>query len=276
MKAKVFSSNNLEFRILDSTSVLLRDIKDCGNVINVPSKVLCKNNEKYDIVGIDEELFILKSYSFRANRIYFNEESKIHHVRSSFINKFFKFFELPINIKRITLDEDLQSKGLKIVLREASRFIQIDKYGSIYHTYPYEITKQNIKYHNFAIRETVQIIGSFAYFGNNILSSIRFPASVAVIGHFSFSKCSNLRLITFPKESKLKTIGSNAFSSTSVKSVDFPSSLEELGDSVFADCTKLESITFQPDSKITKVGYNAFKNTSIKTVTLPPYYSFAK
>lgn len=75
-----------------------------------------------------------------------------------------------------------------------------------------------------------------------------------------FSSCSNLKSITFHKDSKLKRIGKFSFFSTALESVDIPSNVEKIGDHAFFGCRNLRSVKYQGDKRLIRIGKDAFSN----------------
>ena len=67
-------------------------------------------------------------------------------------------------------------------------------------------------------------------FYNSKLLSIRIPASVETIERYAFGGCTSLATVTFEKESKLATIGSEAFKQCfDLRSIEIPASVETIG-----------------------------------------------
>ena len=62
------------------------------------------------------------------------------------------------------------------------------------------------------IPASVASIGDYAFYGCESLTSIDIPASVTSIGKFAFGFCSSLTSVSIPSDSKLISIGEDAFS----------------------------------------------------------------
>lgn len=90
----------------------------------------------------------------------------------------------------------------------------------------------------------ITAIGNHAFEYDN-LASIIIPNTVTAIGTQAFFQCQNLNTVTFAADSKLTTIGANAFNSAGLRT----------------------SLTL-PDS-VTSIGQGAFSNSALKTIGLP-------
>ncbi len=91
------------------------------------------------------------------------------------------------------------------------------------------------------------------------IRTVEFSADVTHIGDYTFTGCSNLTEITFPK--KLASIGNNAFySCRTLKSIVLPEGLVTLGTGAFRMCIALDSIRLP--STLTSVSNYAFGDTS--------------
>ncbi len=83
---------------------------------------------------------------------------------------------------------------------------------------------------NWPENNTVTEIGTRA-FERTALTELALPEGVEVVGEYAFFACNNLTSITMP--STLKTIGEGGFDSCSFNSVTLPAGLKTLGDGVF-------------------------------------------
>lgn len=133
-------------------------------------------------------------------------------------------------------------------------------------------------------------VGSAAFAGCTMLTTVTLPNSVTVIGNGAFMGCTALS--TFVAPTGLETIGSNAFAScsaltafamgedvlsigkgafencTALASVTFSANLTTIGENAFAGCSVLSGITF--GDKLETIGNNAFANcTALSQITLP-------
>lgn len=111
---------------------------------------------------------------------------------------------------------------------------------------PSGVTKYNITYSvtELYLPESVEVIGSMAFFRMANVEKIELPSSIRVIGDSAFYLCSKLSSITG---------GEN---------------VQEIGDYAFCYCSSLTKITL-PDN-VTTLGANVFSGCSaLKTVYLP-------
>ena len=115
--------------------------------------------------------------------------------------------------------------------------------------------------------DAIITIGSYAFYGCAILTSVTIPDSVTSIGSYAFQNCSGLTSATICDS--VETIGNSAFyGCSSLTSVTIPDSVTSIGDGVFAGCTGLTSVTI-PDS-VTSIGDSAFNNCiRLTSITIP-------
>lgn len=105
----------------------------------------------------------------------------------------------------------LSTKNTNIIINNGSKFIDVDSKGQLIHFYPLEISFCPLKKKKVFIRETTVRIGPFSFHSNQYITNISFPASITHIGKASFSFCSNLKIVSFPTNSKLEMIDDCAF-----------------------------------------------------------------
>jgi uncharacterized repeat protein (TIGR02543 family) len=121
---------------------------------------------------------------------------------------------------------------------------------------------------SISIPDTVTSIGGQAFRGASSLTSITIPKSVTSIGSTAFQTATNLASITFDPESKLTTIGPDAFVDTAIQTIAIPNSVTSIGYAAFAGARFLTSVTI-PNS-VTSIGDRAFAGArSLKAITIP-------
>ena len=81
---------------------------------------------------------------------------------------------------------------------------------------------KNLRKINFS--EGLKRIESYCFAGSGV-EEIVFPESLADISDNAFEGCTNLRSIAFGENSKLRSIGKNAFNNTSLETFIAPASL---------------------------------------------------
>ncbi len=98
---------------------------------------------------------------------------------------------------------------------------------------------------------------------------VNIPASITCIGEFAFSGCESLTHVNIEPNSKLKTIGFDAFREcTALEKINLPEGLKEIDEDAFANCTSLTSISIP--SNVNTIGQFAFGNcTSLREIFLP-------
>ena len=80
--------------------------------------------------------------------------------------------------------------------------------------------------------KAITVIGEYAYYDCNELTSVVIPNSVTDIEHCAFKSCDNLTSVTIPDS--VKSIGSYAFDGCiSLKTVTIPANVSDIGDQAF-------------------------------------------
>ncbi len=120
----------------------------------------------------------------------------------------------------------------------------------------------------------VTVIGNWAFYNEDSLTSVIIPGSVTTIGDGAFAYCDGLTSVTIGNS--VTTIGYSAFSfCNGLTSVTIPDSVTTIGYSAFSNCDCLTSVTI-PDS-VTTIGYSAFRYcdglVEITVDTANPSYS---
>jgi len=140
----------------------------------------------------------------------------------------------------------------------------------------------------------VYSLSDLAFRGCGKLKEVTLPKNITWLGAVFF-ECDNLEVINVPADSKLRYIGSGAFSTNrKLKAFNFKgaSKLESIGDNVFAGltelsefnipksvtsiaanafigCEKLQKVTFDPDAEIDLIGEGAFSGCGITSIKIP-------
>ena len=93
------------------------------------------------------------------------------------------------------------------------------------------------------------------------LTSIEIPASVETIEASAFKGCSALIVVSFEKDSQLKTIGGCSYNSygafsdcTALTSIEIPASVETIEASAFKGCSSLITVKFENGSQLKTIG----------------------
>ena len=137
---------------------------------------------------------------------------------------------------------------------------------------------------NFTTTDAMTEIPADLFKSCSKLVSYTVPKSVIKIGGSAFNGCAKLATVTFEAGSKLKEIGSSAFSKTALKSIDLSvcKNLESIGivsnggvgtadsTSVFLGCAQLESVNLSGLENLKAITASAFEGcTALKSFTLP-------
>ena len=113
----------------------------------------------------------------------------------------------------------------------------------------------------------VAVIGDYAFYYCNKLTSVVIPEGVTNIGNYAFYYCNGLTSVKISPSAK--SIGSCAFSHCgSLTSVTIPSSVTNIGDGAFGSCYRLNAMTIP--SGVTSIGSGAFGDCSeLNMITIP-------
>ena len=118
----------------------------------------------------------------------------------------------------------------------------------------------NSRLRSVALPETLTNIAQLAFYNCTNLKSIDIPEAVTNIGGYAFSGCSRLTQVYIRNNSKLASIGQEAFALTGISSFTIPAALTDLGDSVFFGSTAMTSITVADGNTCFKVQNKALYN----------------
>ena len=131
-----------------------------------------------------------------------------------------------------------------------------------------EDTYLGSKLTSILLPNTLTEIGRNAFLNSSNLSAITIPASVTNINPLAFAYCYNLS-VTFQANSKLTTIGVDAFISCNFSSITIPASVTSIDTYAFESCSKLSTVTFEANSKLGIINQWAFVDCNISSITIP-------
>ena len=87
------------------------------------------------------------------------------------------------------------------------------------------------------------VIGSYAFKGCSVLTSLNLPAGITSIGEYAFKGCSGLTSLTLP--AGITKIGSETFEGCSgLTSLTLPTGITSIGESAFSGCGGLKEVRF--------------------------------
>ena len=109
-----------------------------------------------------------------------------------------------------------------------------------------------------------------AAFQSSTASSVVIPSTVIAIGDYAFGTMSDLASVTFAGDSRLQTIGLNAFQQNpALTSFTVPESVTSIGEYAFLDTPTLTSVTFAGDSRLQSIARGTFQSSGLRAVTIP-------
>lgn len=204
---------------LESQKVTITGIKDCPNVLNIPSSIIHTDGKEYDVDSVrfgklvgkkEDDDLICESISF-----------------SSTITSIAIF-------KNSTIKE--------IIL--PNRLVEIKKYAFL--------KCENLE--KVVFPDCLEIIGDGAFDGCKSLKEVIIPDSVKKIGNFAFKDCVSL---TYTKLSNTLTeLGFKAFSGClSLQKIATPDSLEWISNYAFKDCVMLSDVQIHNNQNFTPTSF---------------------
>lgn len=117
----------------------------------------------------------------------------------------------------------------------------------------------------------ITMIGSYAFYGLQNLTTIEFTETIITFGEYSFAYCTSLKTITMVKP--LRTIGANSFEGcTSLKTIILPETLQTIGDHSFEGCVHLEDVQFYGSKNICNRKYPFIDSTKNVIITVSKFY----
>lgn len=125
-------------------------------------------------------------------------------------------------------------------------------------TFPNRVSNKNVIRIEFPYNHTV---GKFAPG-----ATLTLPSQLRSIGSYAFTN-TTISKINF--NSTLKEIEEAAFMNAPVEELDFPASVTSIGQSAFYGCNSVMRITFPANSKLTEIKQLAFSDTQIEELVLP-------
>lgn len=131
----------------------------------------------------------------------------------------------------------------------------------------------NFKGREFDIPYGVTTTFDFFFLRNSeLLTCVRVPPTLRMLGRQAFYGCTNLRSVKFISDSHLISIGEKAFTGcTSLREIDIPKSVLSLAPSAFKNCASLERVSFGGlDSNLSTVCSECFRYcTNLVNIELP-------
>ena len=94
------------------------------------------------------------------------------------------------------------------------------------------------------------------------------PKNVTEIKESTFISCQSILSFRFSNDSDMKSIGNNAFSTTTLQTISIPSQVKEIGIGAFHNCL-LNKINFEKNSDLALIRQNAFRHCLLKKILVP-------
>lgn len=118
----------------------------------------------------------------------------------------------------------------------------------------------------YIIPDSVEKIGSYAFYEHANLVSVTIPASVNSIGAYAFYRCTALADAELPEN--LTYLGYGAFVGTALTEIVIPATIKEISSEAFENCDSLISVTISEG--VESIDYDAFCNCSALTEIVIP------
>lgn len=130
----------------------------------------------------------------------------------------------------------------------------------------------NFYLRNVQLGNSLTAVSSRAFYYCTALQKIEIPANIREIKEGAFANTLGMTSVMFAPNSKLTSIGADAFASSSFSSVAIPASVISIGDGAFAQRmgAPLTSVTFAEKSQLRIIGKQAFSDTfRLQSINLP-------
>ena len=115
----------------------------------------------------------------------------------------------------------------------------------------------------------VDTISGTLCINNEPITNVVIPGSVTAIKDYAFKSQNQIESITI--KNGVTSIGSYAFSGTSIKSLTIPASISEIGSTIFEGCYNLSTVNFE--NGIKHVNGSMFFSSYVEEITIPPSVS---
>ena len=139
---------------------------------------------------------------------------------------------LPSTLTEVGDDIFSQCSQLKFISVSSKNPLLSIKSNSLYKQDELIIYPGGMPFSAYEVEDGTSVIGSYAFYGNNALTSVSLPESIAEIKDGAFQNCSKLTSFTVPNG--VVSIGKNVFADcNNLKSLFLPESLEEIDNMLF-------------------------------------------
>ena len=120
------------------------------------------------------------------------------------------------------------------------------------------------------IPDGIEVIAEGAFKGNNTITKVTIPDSVKRIGATAFQNCTALATVEIGENSKLISVGAEAFSGAKLLTAINLASVTELGNKAFYNCATLASVALNDNLEV--IGeYTFYGCKALASIDLPAY-----
>ena len=203
------------------------------------------------VTRIEEEAF---SYCKHLKKVEFQRNSEIQIIeKRAFSNSYIKTFSIPSSIE---FQESCFNGTSKLT------DIQI-----------FKNKEENIKYYDdsFIIGKSSPNQENFdvLLLARRDIEKVVIPSFIKRIDSNSFSNCVKIKSFEFSPNSQLSSIGSFAFSNSSISSFSIPISCSSIENHAFLFCKSLKKVEFKEGSKINVINESVFSSSALESISLP-------
>ena len=256
MSMWAFEVDGVIYNAIDGTHAEAISVLDGVVNVTIP-EVVEDNGDVYEVVSIAAE--------FMKNQV----KGKGFDVRKVVIGDNVKTINASAFESCTRLDEIVLGNGIEVIgnsaFRNCSKVLSFDAPSTLREIGDLAFSSCS-QLKSVVLNEGLVSIGKKAFYDSNALTgTIEIPSSVTSVGSLAFSTTSITKLIL---GSDVAGLGSNCFADCSaLETVELGSKLASLPDSLFMNCSKLASIVISASVK--KIGKMAFyKCTNLKDVVV--------
>lgn len=158
----------------------------------------------------------LRSLEFRAfancyflEKVVFPKDSQLEKIEPAFQSTSIKHLMLPQSVREITNVTD-RMKLLETISVDNDQFQSNREKNAVFSKDGKELFFVNGALRSFEIPDSVRVIKRRAFYGSKV-TEIMIPASVEIIEDEAFRSCDKLKIVKFAEDSKLRSLGVEAF-----------------------------------------------------------------
>lgn len=256
-----------KYRSLDGSTCMLISSKFSDFYFKVPSFVTFPNGEAIPLTKICTKAFKL---SQRVSIVEFQDDSNVEVLEKNSLNiRLLRKINIPSSIKYIGHNAIPFHQMKSLTLSpQLENFFMSDK--AVYQLHPSCLLYYDTRKGHVTIRESIEIIGSYAFYFLP-LSNVIIPSSVIAIDQRAFSGCGSLKHVRFASDSRLTVIGGAAFQESGIVDFFIPKSVKIISNRAFHNCANLKKIKFHSESLVTDLDsrFIGGQMTSLQKLVIP-------